>query len=172
MPTWRSTPLHRQGKPCCHSMRRSGGSWTTSRSAARAPRPKPTATRCAASASTSSTPARPRRARSRADGGRPVGFARWISEGGRTPRTTVHLYTTAVARFYAYLVRERHRPDLPLEAIRVRLGQLRGKRPKKLPRVPPDDVMERVLAAAHGVPTARSRAGESIRLRDIALTET
>jgi len=77
-----------------------------------------------------------------------------------------------VARFYAYLVRERHRPDLPLEAIRVRLGQLRGKRPKKLPRVPPDDVMERVLAAAHGVPTARSRAGESIRLRDIALTET
>src|SRR5262245_44344396 len=40
----------------------------------------------------------------------PVGFARWTSDGGRTPRTTVHLYTTAVARLYAYLVRERHRP--------------------------------------------------------------
>ena len=102
----------------------------------------------------------------------PVGFARWVSDGGRTPRTTVHLYTTAVTRLYAYLVRERHRSDLPLEAIRVRLGQLRGKRPKKLPRVPPDDVMERVLAAAYGVPPARSRAAESIRLRDIALAET
>jgi hypothetical protein len=51
----------------------------------------------------------------------PIGFARWVSEGGRAPRTTVQLYTTAVSRLYAYLVRERHRPDLPLETIRLRL---------------------------------------------------
>ncbi len=102
----------------------------------------------------------------------PIGFARWISDGGRAPRTTVHLYTTAVARLYAFLVRERHRSDLPLETIRLRVAQLRGKRPKKLPRVPTDDVMERVLQAAHGVPPARSRAGELIRLRDVALVET
>ncbi len=102
----------------------------------------------------------------------PIGFARWISDGGRAPRTTVHLYTTAVARLYAFLVRERHRSDLPLETIRLRVAQLRGKRPKKLPRVPTDDVMERVLHAAHGVPPARSRAGELIRLRDVALVET
>ena|SRR5438128_2345527 len=31
----------------------------------------------------------------------PIGFARWVSDGGRAPRTTVHLYTTAVARLYA-----------------------------------------------------------------------
>jgi site-specific recombinase XerD len=102
----------------------------------------------------------------------PIGFARWISDGGRAPRTTVHLYTTAVARLYAYLVRERHRPDLPLETIRLRLAQLRGKRPKKLPRVPTDDVMARVLVATHAVPRAGSRSEELIRLRDVAIVET
>jgi site-specific recombinase XerD len=102
----------------------------------------------------------------------PVGFARWISDGGRAPRTTVHLYTTAVARLYAYLVRERHRSDLPLETIRLRLAQLRGKRAKKLPRVPTDDAMERVLAAARAVPAAASRPEQLIRLRDVAIVET
>jgi len=102
----------------------------------------------------------------------PIGFARWISDGGRAPRTTVHLYTTAVARLYAYLVRERHRTDLPLETIRLRLAQLRGKRARKLPRVPTDDVMDRVVAAAHAVAPAGSRAGELLRLRNVALLET
>lgn len=102
----------------------------------------------------------------------PIGFARWISDGGRAPRATVHLYTTAVARLYAYLVRERHRPDFPLETIRLRLAQLRGKRTKKLPRVPTDDVMDSVLAAAHAVPASSSRTQELIRLRDIAIVET
>ena len=74
----------------------------------------------------------------------PVGFARWVSDGGRAPRTTVQLYTTAVTRLYAYLVREDLRPDLPLPKIQLRLQQLRGKRPKRLPRVPTDDLMERV----------------------------
>src|SRR5687768_17561092 len=50
----------------------------------------------------------------------PVGFARWVSDRGRAPRTTVQLYTTAVMRFYAFLVREGHRPDLQLETIQLR----------------------------------------------------
>jgi site-specific recombinase XerD len=102
----------------------------------------------------------------------PIGFARWISDGGRAPRTTVQLYTTAVTRLYAYLVRERHRSDLPLETIRVRLAQLRGKRPRRLPRVPTDDVMARLLAAARAVPAAAAGPAELIRLRDIAIVET
>jgi site-specific recombinase XerD len=58
----------------------------------------------------------------------PVGFARWVSDRGRAPRTTVQLYTTAVTRFYAFLVRERHRTDLQLETIQLRLAALRGSR--------------------------------------------
>jgi len=46
----------------------------------------------------------------------------------------VQLYTTAVARFYAFLVRERHRTDLQLETMHLRLAALRGKRPKRLPK--------------------------------------
>jgi site-specific recombinase XerD len=102
----------------------------------------------------------------------PVGFARWVSDGGRAPRTTVQLYTTAVTRLYAYIVREDLRPDLPLPKIQLRLQQLRGKRPKRLPRVPTDDLMERVVAAAHAVPPARSPVGERLRLCNVAIVET
>src|SRR5687767_14090158 len=66
----------------------------------------------------------------------PVDFAREVSRGGRAPRTTVQLYTTAVTRLYAWMVREDVRPDLELEKMKLRLQQLRGKRPKRLPKVP------------------------------------
>jgi site-specific recombinase XerD len=102
----------------------------------------------------------------------PIDFARQISDRGRAPRTTVQLYSTAVMRFYAYLVREDVRADLPLAKIQLRLTQLRGKRAKTLPKVPTDDLMERIVAAAHGVPPARATAAERIRLRNVALIET
>jgi site-specific recombinase XerD len=102
----------------------------------------------------------------------PVDFAREVSRGGRAPRTTVQLYTTAVTRLYAWLVREDIRPDLEIEKMRLRLQQLRGKRPKRLPKVPTDDLVERVVAAARAVPPAASRGGELIRLRNVALVET
>jgi integrase/recombinase XerC len=102
----------------------------------------------------------------------PVGFARWVSNGGRAPRTTVQLYTTGVMRFYAFLVRERHRPDLQLETIQLRLAALRGKRPARLPKVPADDAMERMIAAARKVPPGKTITQERIRLRNIALLET
>jgi site-specific recombinase XerD len=102
----------------------------------------------------------------------PIGFTRWISDHGRTPRTTVQLYATAVTRFYAFLVREELRADLPIERIQLRLTQLRGKRPKRLPKVPTDDLVERVLAAARAVAPADSKAAELIRLRNVALVET
>jgi site-specific recombinase XerD len=101
-----------------------------------------------------------------------VQFAREVSDRGRAPRTTVQLYTTAVTRFYAFLVREDIKPDLPLAKIQLRLTQLRGKRPKSLPRVPTDDLMDRIVAAARAVPPASTASGERIRLRNIALVET
>lgn len=101
-----------------------------------------------------------------------VDFARWISDRGRTPRSTVQLYTTAVTRYYAFLVREEIRPDLPLPKLQLRLTQLRGKRPKKLPKVPTDDLIERILAAARAAPPEDCAPGERIRLRNVAMVET
>jgi site-specific recombinase XerD len=102
----------------------------------------------------------------------PVDFAREVSRGGRAPRTTVQLYTTAVTRLYAWMVREDVRPDLELEKMKLRLQQLRGKRPKRLPKVPTDELVERLVAAARAVPPADSRPAELIRLRNVALVET
>lgn len=106
------------------------------------------------------------------DAEHPVGFTRWTSDHGRAPRTTVQLYASAVMRFYAFLVREELRSDLPIERIQLRLTQLRGKRPKRLPRVPTDELVERILDAARAVPRADTTAGELIRLRNVALVET
>src|SRR5438552_10503349 len=97
----------------------------------------------------------------------PVAFARLVSDHGRAPRTTVQLYTTAVTRFYAFLVREDLRPDLPLAKLQLRLTQLRGKRPKSLPKVPTDDLMARIVAAARAVPPGTTVAAERIRLRNL-----
>jgi integrase/recombinase XerC len=102
----------------------------------------------------------------------PIGFARWVSDHGRAPRTTVHLYTTAVVRFYAFLVRERHRSDLQLETIQLRLAALRGKRPRGLPKVPPDEAVERMVAAALEVAPGATLQEERIRLRNIAILQT
>jgi integrase/recombinase XerC len=102
----------------------------------------------------------------------PIAFARWASDHGRAPRTTVHLYTTAAMRFYAFLVRERHRSDLQLETIQLRLAALRGKRPRGLPKVPPDETIERMVAAARKVAAGATLQEERIRLRNIAILQT
>jgi integrase/recombinase XerD len=101
----------------------------------------------------------------------PIAFTRWISDSGRTPRSTVQLYATGVTRLYAFLVREDLRADLPLPKIQLRLTQLRGKRPKRLPRVPTDDLMERIVAAVRVVPASSSPPGEQLRLRNVAIVE-
>src|SRR5437763_8284706 len=63
----------------------------------------------------------------------------------RPPSSTLFPYTT----LFRSSVRERHRPDLPLETTRLRLAQLRGKRPKKLPRVPTEDRKSTRLNSSH-----------------------
>jgi site-specific recombinase XerD len=101
----------------------------------------------------------------------PVDFVRWLARAD-VLRSTVQLYATAATGFYAFLVREQLRPDLQLELMRLRLRALRGKRHKTLPRVPPDEVVERLVQAAHRVPPADTAAGERMRLRNVAIVET
>jgi site-specific recombinase XerD len=101
----------------------------------------------------------------------PVDFVRWLAVP-TAQRATVQLYATAVARFYAFLVRERLRPDLELELMRLRLGALRGKRLRGLPRVPADGAVERLVAVARAAPPGETPAAECIRLRNLAIVET
>src|SRR6185437_4421830 len=67
----------------------------------------------------------------------PIDFARQLArDRPGMPRITLLTYTTAVIRFYAFLLREGYRSDLPLPRIAERLKAVRGKRPRALPRVP------------------------------------
>lgn len=102
----------------------------------------------------------------------PIEFARRLArERPGLPKVTLLTYTTAVMRFYAYLLREGYRSDLPLPRIAERLKALRGKRARALPRVPDDAVVEAILAAARARPGGDDRRSACIRLRDIAIVE-
>jgi integrase/recombinase XerC len=107
-----------------------------------------------------------------------VDFGRWLDaymvrEHGRSPsQAMLFTYTSAVRSFYAYLHREALHPDLDLEALRERLRKLRGKREKRLPRVPTDSVVEGLCRAAQARPVSPDANAELIRLRDIALLES
>lgn len=99
-------------------------------------------------------------------------WARWVA-AARPARDTSDLLVAGVVGFYAYLGRERLRPDLPLEALRLRLAALRGRRGRRLPRVPSDDVVDRLLAAARAHrPAGHGARAELMRLRNVALVET
>lgn len=103
----------------------------------------------------------------------PIDFARYLIHVSPTmPRLTLLTYTTAVMRFYAFLVREGFRVDLPLPRIAERMKALRGKRPRALPRVPDDAVVEAILTAARQRTAGDSEQHQQIRLRDIAIIET
>ena len=102
----------------------------------------------------------------------PIAFARWlVHRASNLPRLTLLTYTTAVMRFYAFLVREGYRSDLPLPRIAERMKALRGKRPRSLPRVPDDAVVAAIVAAAQQRPQGATSQAELIRLRDIAIVE-
>jgi site-specific recombinase XerD len=102
-----------------------------------------------------------------------VEYARWLMAvpPAASSRRTCDVYVAALAGFYGYLVREEIRPDLQLEAMRLRLRPLLGRRPLRLPRVPSDACLERLKAAArdHRPPGPR---GDLVRLRNIAMLET
>lgn len=85
-------------------------------------------------------------------------------------RKTGDVYIAALCSLFAFLVRESVRPDLPLTALRLRLRPVLGRPKARLPRVPSDDVVVRLLAAArdHRPPGSR---GELVRLRNVAMLE-
>ncbi len=101
-----------------------------------------------------------------------VDFARrLVRETPGLPKATLLTYTTAVVRFYAFLLREGYRADLPLPRLAERLKAIRGKRPRSLPRVPEDAVLEAILSAARGRPVGGEPRLACLRLRDIAMLE-
>ena len=102
-----------------------------------------------------------------------VEFARSLSrQEANLSKSSQFLYTTAVSRFYSYIIRERLRTDLPVQELQLRLNALRGRVPKRLPRVPADDAIEKMVKTARTRPPSSNKHGELIRLRNIALVET
>ncbi|HEX2170979.1 MAG TPA: tyrosine-type recombinase/integrase, partial [Dehalococcoidia bacterium] len=101
-----------------------------------------------------------------------VDFTRWLGRSGPSlPKRTLFTYTTAVVRFYAFLVREECAPSLPLAQLQLRLRSLRGRQPAALPRVPATEAIEAILAAARAVPPGPDDRLECLRLRNVALIE-
>lgn len=98
-----------------------------------------------------------------------VDFARWILSVPGGSRKTSDVYLSAVSGLYGFLVREWNLP-LDLGRLRLRLRPLLGRRARAVPRVPSDDTVTRLLAAARGYRPAHNQ-GELVRLRNVALLE-
>jgi len=78
-------------------------------------------------------------------------------------------YSTAVLTFYHWLVRERYRPDLDLRPLDDRLQSLRGRKRKRLVKVPTDATIDAVVRLAQQrVPEADAA---TIDCRDLAIVE-
>jgi integrase/recombinase XerC len=102
-------------------------------------------------------------------------WVRWLSEEEPgLSQVTLGTYITALSRFYNYLIIERLLP-MPLEDFRrlqQRLKAIRGRLPKRrLPKVPEEEVMARIIEAAYAAPTGQNERQELRRLRDIAIVE-
>ena len=103
-------------------------------------------------------------------------FVAWLTGehfgGQNVPRATLRTYLAALSRFYDYLSIEKL-VDIPAED-RVRLDEefreIRkgGRRP--LPKLPPEEAVEAIVAAAESVPVDdEDPRARLIRLRDIAI---
>ncbi|MGI8913020.1 MAG: tyrosine-type recombinase/integrase [Chloroflexota bacterium] len=100
-----------------------------------------------------------------------VDFARSLTDAqSKVSRATVQHYSTAVARFCAFLLREGYRgSDFALGTMVERLKPIRGKIIHRLPRVPDDDVVAAIIAIAEARPAANTPIRAVGRLRDIAI---
>ncbi len=109
-------------------------------------------------------------------------WVRWLDEGHRPgtgqpelARITLSTYITALLRFYSHLVlegligmsAEEH------EQLRHRLHTIRGRAPRQqLPKVPPEEIVARVMAAARAAPyDPDDRRQRLCYLRNIAIAE-
>jgi len=103
-------------------------------------------------------------------------WVRWLDKHQpHLTRITLSTYITALLRFYSHLIlegltglsAERH------EQLRARLHMIRGKvRRDRLPKVPPSDILGRILAAARQAPHDPEDPRQHLRyLRNIAIVE-
>ena len=109
-------------------------------------------------------------------------WVRWLDEEHRPgtgqpalARITLSTYITALLRFYSHLVlegliglsAEEH------EQLRRRLQTIRGRVPRQqLPKVPPEEIVARIMAAARGAPYDPDDRRARLRyLRNIAIAE-
>jgi len=104
-------------------------------------------------------------------------WVRWLDEEQpELVRITLSTYITALLRFYSHLVleglvglsAEEH------EQLRRRLQSIRGKGARRqLPKVPPEEIVARIVAAARTAPYDPDDRRERLRyLRNIAIAET
>jgi len=103
-------------------------------------------------------------------------WVRWLDEEQqRLSRVSLNTYVTALLRFYSHLVMEgliglsaeEH------EQLRRRLRIIRGRaRSFRLPKVPPDQIVARIVATAYGAPHDVNDRRQYLRyLRNIAMVE-
>lgn len=108
-----------------------------------------------------------------------IDFVHWLSgehfRNQTMAKATLRTYLAAVARFYAYLTRERLCPLAADEHERLR-DAYRGFRRggyRRLPRPAARETIQRLIQAARAAPvSADDPRGELRRLRNIALLET
>jgi site-specific recombinase XerD len=107
-------------------------------------------------------------------------FVRWLSTEHKLKTATLHNYLTALARFYRWLMLEDKASFAASDYARLqeRLADIRGRGLRRsLPRVPAEDAVQALLAAAYDVPlpdapgTSAGRRATLLRLRNIALLE-
>jgi site-specific recombinase XerD len=97
---------------------------------------------------------------------------------GQVRRATKRTYLTGVQAFYKYLLRNRL-IEIPLadyERLNEEYGAARRVRERRVPRVPAESAVQRLLEAVRSVPPFHGdkpddRRRELIRLRDIAMVE-
>ena len=106
-----------------------------------------------------------------------LNWVRWLDkEQPELTRITLSTYITALLRFYSHLVlegltglsAEKH------EQLRRRLQTMPGRTPRqRLPKVPPGEIVARIMATARTVAHDRDDQRQRLRyLRNIAIAET
>ncbi len=105
--------------------------------------------------------------------------AQWLSQERETPagkiaKATLRTYLASISQFYGYLLRERI-IDLSasdLERMREAYRKYRRGYSRPLPKLPPDEAVQQLLAAARQEPPQPDKPRlELARLRNIAILE-
>jgi site-specific recombinase XerD len=98
--------------------------------------------------------------------------ARWLSEERAIAKATLRTYLSAISRFYAYLLREKivNLSASDMERMRDAYHQYRKGGSRPLPKLPPEEAIAALIAAARRVkPQPKKPRLDLARLRNIAM---